>query len=277
MTETESTQSKDEEMDPAMPVGLFANGVRKLISNKLSEEVEDMEEMIMPLTNIEIKGALINRFAKIELIHYYYNPTDKYLDTVYKFPRGLMQVFDGLKIYYDNKVIEGIIGETAKIDKIYEDAVEQGKTVAKTNPIRTTSSTTQFDLLQTKIGNIAPGKKIKISFSYIQLLEISMNKKYRFKIPLVLTPRYIPSKQIYDLLSKMIFKQNIRYDCKDQNELNKANIETLKALKNNSELKFIKKEDNDELYYTYDLNLNIFFFFFIQKIFLYLNYIENTL
>ena len=65
----------------------------------------------------------------------------------------------------------------------------------------------------------------------------------------------------------MIFKQNIRYDCKDQNELNKANIETLKALKNNSELKFIKKEDNDELYYTYDLNLNIFSSREIQKIF----------
>ena len=204
MTETQSTHSNDEEIDPSIPVGLYANGVRKLISNKLSEEVEEMEEMIMPLTNIEIKGALINRFAKIELIHYYYNPTDKYLDTVYKFPRGLMQVFDGLKIYYDDKVIEGVIGETQKIDRIYEDAVEQGKTVAKTNPIRTTSSTTQFDLLQTKIGNIAPGKKIKICFSYIQLLEISMNKKYRFKIPLVLTPRYIPSKQIFDLLSKMI-------------------------------------------------------------------------
>ena len=177
MTETQSTHSNDEEIDPSIPVGLYANGVRKLISNKLSEEVEEMEEMIMPLTNIEIKGALINRFAKIELIHYYYNPTDKYLDTVYKFPRGLMQVFDGLKIYYDDKVIEGVIGETQKIDRIYEDAVEQGKTVAKTNPIRTTSSTTQFDLLQTKIGNIAPGKKIKICFSYIQLLEISMNKK----------------------------------------------------------------------------------------------------
>ena len=267
MTETQSTHSNDEEIDPSIPVGLYANGVRKLISNKLSEEVEEMEEMIMPLTNIEIKGALINRFAKIELIHYYYNPTDKYLDTVYKFPRGLMQVFDGLKIYYDDKVIEGVIGETQKIDRIYEDAVEQGKTVAKTNPIRTTSSTTQFDLLQTKIGNIAPGKKIKICFSYIQLLEISMNKKYRFKIPLVLTPRYIPSKQIFDLLSKMIIKQNIRYDCKDQNKLNKANIETLKALKNNSELKFIKKEGNDDLYYTYDLNLNIFSSRDIQKIY----------
>jgi len=164
MSESQSTHSNEEEnIDPAIPGGLSANGIRKLISNNiLSEEVEEMEDMIMPLTNIEIKGSIINRFAKIQLIHYYFNPTDKYLDTVYKFPRSLMQVFDGIKIDYDGKIIEGVIGETAKIDKIYEEQVEQGKTVAKTNPIRTTSSTTQFDLLQTKIGNIAPCKKIKI-------------------------------------------------------------------------------------------------------------------
>ena len=258
MTETQSTHSNEKEnVDPAIPIGLYANGIRKLILNQLSEEVEEMEEMIMPLTNIEIKGSIINRFAKIELIHYYFNPTDKYLDTVYKFPRGLMQVFDGLKIYYDDKVIEGIIGETAKIDKIYEEQVEQGKTVAKTNPIRTTSSQNQFDLLVTKIGNIAPGKKIKVCFSFIQSLDITRNKKYRLCIPFVLTPRYVPSKQILDLLGNMIVKQNIRKDCQDKNELSKANIETLKALKNNSELKFIKREDDENLYYTYDVNLFI--------------------
>ena len=258
MTETQSTHSNEKEnVDPAIPIGLYANGIRKLILNQLSEEVEEMEEMIMPLTNIEIKGSIINRFAKIELIHYYFNPTDKYLDTVYKFPRGLMQVFDGLKIYYDDKVIEGIIGETAKIDKIYEEQVEQGKTVAKTNPIRTTSSQNQFDLLVTKIGNIAPGKKIKVCFSFIQSLDITRNKKYRLFIPFVLTPRYVPSKQILDLLGNMIYKQNIRKDCQDKNELSKANIETLKALKNNSELKFIKREDDENLYYTYDVNLFI--------------------
>ena len=268
MTDSQSTHSNEEEgLDPAIPVGLFANGVRKFISNKLSEEVEQIEEMIMPLTNIEIKGSIINRFAKIELVHYYFNPTDKYLDTVYKFPRSLMQVFDGLKVYYDEKVIEGIIGETAKIDRIYEEQVEQGKTVAKINPINTTSSERQFDLLVTKIGNIAPGKKIKVCFSYIQLLEISRNKKYRLNIPFTLTPRYIPSKPILELLSKMIYKQNIRYDNKNDNELNKANIETLKALKNNSELKFIKKEGSDNLYYTYDINLNIFSSRDIQNVF----------
>ena len=65
----------------------------------------------------------------------------------------------------------------------------------------------------------------------------------------------------------IFYKQNIRKDCQDKDELSKANIETLKVLKNNSELKFIKKEGNDDLYYTYDLNLNIFSSRDIQKIF----------
>ena len=100
MEETTSTVSNEENgnLDPTIPVGLFANGFRQLIGNKLSDDIEEIEEMQVPLTNIEIKGSIINRFAKIELIHYYFNPTDKYLSTVYKFPRGLMQVFDGLKI-----------------------------------------------------------------------------------------------------------------------------------------------------------------------------------
>ena len=257
MSESISTQSKEENQDPAIPVGLYATGFHQLINNQLSEELEEMEEMQIPLTNIEIKGSIINRFAKIELIHYYFNPTDKYLDTVYKFPRGLMQVFDGLKITYDDKVIEGIIGETEKIERIYEENVEKGKTAVKTTPIRTTSSYTQFDLLETKIGNIPPNKNIKVSFSFIQLLENTMNKKYRLKIPLVLTPRYIPKKAIADLISNMICAQNIRYDCKEENKLNEENNKTLNAMKNNTELKFIKREGIEELYYTYNVDLYI--------------------
>ena len=192
MSESFSAQTNEEDQELSMPVGLFATGFNKILNNQLSEEIEEMDEIQIPLTNIEIKGSIINRFAKIELIHYYFNPTDKYLDTVYKFPRGLMQVFDGLKINYDDKVIEGIIGETAEIEAIYEEKVKEGKTAVKTSPLSTTSSYTQFDLLETKLGNIPPNKKIKVCFSFIQLLENTMNKKYRLKIPFVLTPRYIP-------------------------------------------------------------------------------------
>ena len=118
MSEISENDSVNEDQDPSIPVGLFASGFRKLVNNIVSEESERIEEFAMPLTNIEIKGSIINRFAKIELIHYYINPTDKYLDTVYKFPRSLMQTFDGLKVTYDGKVIEGIIGEKTKIERL---------------------------------------------------------------------------------------------------------------------------------------------------------------
>ena len=55
----------------------------------------------------------------------------------------------------------------------------------------------------------------------------------------------------------MICSQNVRFDCKDQKILNKADLETLMIMKKNSEIKFIKKEGNDNLYYTYDVNLNL--------------------
>lgn len=243
------------QFQPLEVCGLYAKGFRKIINNKLSDESEVIDEIPMPLTNIEIKGSIINRFAKLEIIHYYFNPTDKYLDTAYKFPRSLMQSFDGLKVSYDDKNIEGIIAEREKVEKIYKKEVEKGNTVIKTVPISTTDSFTFFDVLETNIGNIPPKKKIKISFSFIQLLENTMNKKYRLKIPFVLTPRYIPSHTIFDLLSKMIYSQNVRFDCKDQNVLNVADLETLKIMKKNSEIKFIKKEGDDSLYYTYDVDL----------------------
>lgn len=107
--------SNENYQDPTIPVGLFALGYKKIINDKLSEESERMEDMPMPLTNIEIKGSIINRFAKVEIIHYYFNPTDKYLDTLYKFPRSLMQAFNGLKVTYDDKIIEGIIAEKEKV------------------------------------------------------------------------------------------------------------------------------------------------------------------
>ena len=257
MSEISENDSVNEDQDPSIPVGLFASGFRKLVNNIVSEESERIEEFAMPLTNIEIKGSIINRFAKIELIHYYINPTDKYLDTVYKFPRSLMQTFDGLKVIYDGKVIEGIIGEKTKIERLFKKEINKGNTVVKTEPISTTDSFNFFDLLETKIGNIPPKKEIKVSFSFTQLLENSMNKKYRLKIPFVLTPRYIPNKIIYILLEKMIYSQNIRYDCTDRNILDKTDLETLNYMKKNSEIKFIKKEGSDCLYYTYDVKLNL--------------------
>jgi len=46
------------------------------------------------------------------------------------------------------------------------------------------------DIMKISLGNLRPKQTIKIFFSYIEQLEISLNKLYVYKIPAGITPRY---------------------------------------------------------------------------------------
>jgi len=61
----------------------------------------------------------------------------------------------------------------------------------------------------TNIGNIPPKKEISITFSFIQTIDISRGKILQFVLPLVLTPRYIPKKNIIKLLEDFILDNKI--------------------------------------------------------------------
>lgn len=50
----------------------------------------------MPLYFIDISVDVVDQFAKVKLTHKYFNPTDTVMNTTFKFPKGLYQVFDGL-------------------------------------------------------------------------------------------------------------------------------------------------------------------------------------
>ena len=240
--------NNENDCEPA-PLGLYAYGTHEDLGDKMNEErILLKEEILMPLTNVDINFKIMNKFAKIELVHHYLNPTDKYLDTNFKFPKSLMQIFDGMKVSYDNTIIESIIDEKQQITKIFKEAVNKGKTVVKAEPVKTTSNEKIFDLLCIDIGNLPPRKKIDVTFSFIQNVEISLNKKYKIFLPLTLTPRYIPKDSILNLIKDLIYFQ--------KNSEN--SIEVLKSMSTNANYKFIKKSDSDELKYTYNLNGNIY-------------------
>ena len=73
------SEQKEDNCEPA-PLGLYTN-----------------ENEILPLFSSEINAIIMGKFAKVQLIHNYYNPYDEYLDTSFKFPTGLYQVFDGIQ------------------------------------------------------------------------------------------------------------------------------------------------------------------------------------
>ena len=151
---------------------------------------------LVPIFSTDIKADIYGKFARIKLTHKYLNPYNEYLDTSFKFPKGLFQVFDKLEAIIDDKKILGIVGEKKEARKIYKTEYVKGNTVVKTEEIETSSSKIPSGIMVTNIGNIPPKKELSITFSFIQTVELSRGNIFQFVLPLVLTPRYIPSENI---------------------------------------------------------------------------------
>ena len=203
-------------------------------------DIENNE--LIPLFSTDINAEIYDKFAKVKLTHIYYNPYDNYLDTSFKFPKGLYQIFDGIEVEIDGKKIKGLVGLKKNIQCKYVEKVKEGATVVSTEQISPASSTIKADLLITKIGNIPPKKEIKVIFSFIQLLDISLGKKLKFILPLVLTPRFIPLEKTLDLLTNFISTKGF-----DDGNL----LSAIQA----GNIKYIKNEN--QLLYNYNINVNL--------------------
>jgi len=215
----------EEDFDPA-PLGLYS------------------KEEILPLFSTDIQAEVYDRFAKVKLTHIYYNPYDEYLDTSFKFPKGLFQVFDGIEAEIDGKKIKGLVGLKKNVRFKYVSQIVEGSTVLTTEELCPTSAKVKSDLLITKIGNIPPKKEIKITFSFLQTLEMSLNKKLKFVLPLVLTPRYVPTEKVLNLLKSFIYKGNTS-----------ENVDELNSLLKAGSVKYLQSDNN--LQYYYNINVNV--------------------
>ena len=102
--------------------------------------------------------------------HKYLNPYNEYLDTSFKFPKGLYQVFDILEAIIDDKKIIGLVGEKKEVRKIYRTEYVKGNTVVKTEEIDTISKQIPSGIMITNIGNIPPKKELSITFSFICII-----------------------------------------------------------------------------------------------------------
>ena len=202
------------------------------------------KDEILPLFSTEINADINDRFAKVKLTHIYYNPYDDYLDTSFKFPKGLYQVFDGIEAEIEGKKIKGLVGLRKNVRLKYVEQLSKGSTVLTAEEICPTSTKLKADLLITKIGNIPPKKEIKITFSFLQTLDISSGKKFKFVLPLVLTPRYVPVEKTLNLLKDFIY-----------NGKTQKNIDELNSMLKAGHIRYIQNENN--LQYYYNLNVHV--------------------
>ena len=219
----------------AAPLGLFSKGE------------------ILPLFSTDISADIQDRFARVKLTHIYYNPYDEYLDTCFKFPKGLYQVFDGIEAEIDGKKIKGLVGLRKNVRIKYVNQLSKGSTVIKTEECVPESSKVKNDILITEIGNIPPKKEIKITLSFLQTLDISTGKKFKFVLPLVLTPRYVPMEKTLNLLKDFIY-----------NGKTEKNVNQLNSMLKAGNIRYIQSDGN--LKYYYNINVHVISEAKIEKI-----------
>ena len=209
---------------------------------------------LIPIFSTNIKANVYGQFANVKLTHTYFNPYDTYLDTSFKFPKGLYQVFDGIEAIIDGKIIKGLIGERKKIRSVYVNDVSKGSTVVESEEVPSSCENISPSLMITNIGNIPPKKELSITFSFIQSLDISRGHILQFVLPLVLTPKFVPKESALKVLKKYIYT-------------GKTDADKLYSMIQSGSIKYMKTEGSDDpLQYKYNVEINVLSEYEIKKI-----------
>ena len=116
------------------------------------------------------------------------NPSNQWTEGVYVFPLPEDSAVDQLRMYIDDRVIEGQIHEKKAAKKIYEKAKQEGKSASLVEQQRP-------NIFTTSVANIAPGGTITIAIEYQQAVLID-NNTYSIRFPMVVGDRYIPGTPI---------------------------------------------------------------------------------
>ena len=207
----------------------------------------------MPLYFVDIKVDLIDTFAKIYLTHKYFNPSKKDVNTVFKFPEEFFQSFDGFTVEKNGKTFIGAVGKNEIIQRKFLLFNDEGETKFKAEYFEPEKD---YNYLYLEIGNLLPGESISITLIYDQVIDLSENGQFLLQLSLSLTPQFVPSCDsysfiTYDLIKKFVFEGNV-------------DRKALREIKKCSNIKYIK--EGSELYYQYDINVNIHSSFPIKKI-----------
>ncbi|WP_159820451.1 marine proteobacterial sortase target protein [Colwellia sp. 20A7] len=130
---------------------------------------------------VTINGLL----AKVNFTQTFKNSSNDFVEAVYVFPLVDDASVSSMIMEIGERRIVGKIKEKKQAQKLYIKAKTAGKRVGLVSQQRP-------NLFTTKVANIAPGESIKINLHYFQSIKLN-NETFSLRIPLTLTPRFIPS------------------------------------------------------------------------------------
>ena len=233
----------------------FKNIIEERKKQKLSEAAPaiglfnaETKEQI-PLRYMDVVVEIEENIAKVSLSHFYTNISENIINTSFNFPKMPDAVFHSMTIKIGDQEIEAIVDERTKVQTQYVEAKEKGDTVVMAEVGKTFLSQ---GVVTTKIGNLMPKDDLKLTFSYVEKLSLSMNKYLKFTLPATLTPRYVPGNDFKNVIYNIVQDMNA---LKTERDINLSNLsEGLSNLDDyvkNSKIVYLK--DEDQYSYTWDI------------------------
>ena len=131
--------------------------------------------------DLSVSGLVVQ--AKVS--QHFRNQSNQWIEATYVFPLPSNSSVNKMQIKIGDRMIKGMIKERNQAKQIFTQAKQQGKQAGLLEQQRA-------NLFTTQVANIGPGETIEVAFQYLQTLDYNQGK-FSLRVPLTLTPRYIPS------------------------------------------------------------------------------------
>ncbi len=147
-----------------------------------------MPSIMQMALDTKVQMDITGNINRVTVKQSFINPSNEWTEGVYVFPLPEDSAVDQLRMYIDDRVIEGQIHEKKEAKKIYEKAKKEGKSASLVEQQRP-------NIFTTSVANIAPGGTITVAIEYQQAVLID-NNTYSIRFPMVVGDRYIPGTPI---------------------------------------------------------------------------------
>lgn len=151
-------------------------------------QTKDGQQQVFPLKRTDVKAKIAGNVSRVEVTQTFENPFKEPLEAVYVFPLPDEAAVDDMEIKIGDRIIKGDIKKREEAQKIYERALQEGKTAGLLEQERD-------NIFTQSLANIKPGEKIDVTIRYSESLKFE-GGDYEFVFPMVVGPRYIPGQPI---------------------------------------------------------------------------------
>lgn len=139
---------------------------------------------VAPRLNTEIDLSIVADIARARVIQTFENPTGDWVEAIYVFPLPDDAAVDHMTLQIGERRIVGEVHRKATAKQIYATAKREGKKAALLSQERP-------NLFTTAVANIGPHQRVVVEIEYQQSVQQD-GQQFSLRIPLTLTPRFIP-------------------------------------------------------------------------------------